>query len=92
MNRWSRWKPRNSTLWRTAAAFWILNAASNGVTACVARTPSVYLALSGINVFLAGLSYFVGSQYRQAEASLDAMSADQRSSAPSRLSVDSSAE
>jgi hypothetical protein len=70
MNRWQRWKPGNSTLWRTSAAFWLLNAAFNGVTASVARTPSVYLALGGINVFLAGLSYFVSCQYRQAESSL----------------------
>jgi hypothetical protein len=70
MNRWRRWKLRNSTLWRTSAAFWMLNAAFNGVTASVARTPSVYLALGGINVFLAGLSYFVSNQYRRAEQSL----------------------
>jgi hypothetical protein len=48
----------------------MLNAAFNGVTASVARTPSVYLALGGINVFLAGLSYFVSWQYRRAEQSL----------------------
>jgi hypothetical protein len=70
MNRWRRWKLRNSTLWRIAAAFWMLNAVFNGVTASVARTPSVYLALGGINVFLAGLSYFVSNQYRWAEQSL----------------------
>jgi hypothetical protein len=70
MNRWRRWKPRNSTLWRTSAAFWMLNAVFNGVTASVARTPSVYLALGGINVILAGLSYFVSNQYRRAEQSL----------------------
>ncbi|NQV26257.1 MAG: hypothetical protein HQ518_18035 [Rhodopirellula sp.] len=67
MIRWQRWKPRNSTLWRTSAAFWLLNAAFNGVTAGVARTPSVYFALGGINVFLATLSYFVSCRYRQAE-------------------------
>ena len=50
-----QWPPRNSTLWRVSAAFWLLNAAFNGVTACVSTTPSVYLALGGINIFLAAL-------------------------------------
>ncbi len=63
-----RWPPKNSTLWRISAAFWVLNGAFNGVTACVSTTPSVYLALSGINALLAGLSHFVGIQYRQAES------------------------
>lgn len=65
----NRWPPRNSTLWRTSAAFWLLNAAFNGVTASVSTTPSVYLALGGINVFLAGLSYFVSHEYRRVESS-----------------------
>lgn len=68
MSRWHRWPPKNSTLWRTSAAFWLLNAAFNGVTAGVSTTPSVYLALGGINVFLAGLSYFVSNQYRRMES------------------------
>ena len=63
-----RWPPRNSTLWRISATFWLLNAAFNGVTACVSTTPSVYLALGGINVFLAALSYFVSEQYRRTES------------------------
>ncbi len=62
------WPPRNSTLWRISATFWLLNAAFNGVTACVSATPSVYLALGGINIFLASLSYFVGEQYRRTES------------------------
>jgi hypothetical protein len=65
MNRWLRWKPRNSTLWRMSAAFWFLNAAFNVVTACFARTPSVYLALGGINVFLASLCFYVSCCYRR---------------------------
>ena len=69
MSRWRRWRPRDSTLWRTSAAFWLLNAVFNGVTASVSSTPSVYLALGGINVFLAGLSYFVSQQYRRGESS-----------------------
>jgi hypothetical protein len=63
-----QWPPRNSTLWRISAAFWLLNAAFNGVTACVSTTPSVYLALGGINIFLAVLSYFVSEQYRRTES------------------------
>ena len=79
MNRWRRWKPRNSFLWRTSAAFWLLNAAFNGVTACVARTPSVYFALGGINLLLASLSYFVSCQYRRAESALAGPTSDGRS-------------
>jgi hypothetical protein len=81
MNRSRRWKPRNTTLWRTSAAFWLLNAAFNAVTASAARTPSVYLALGGINVFLAGLSYFVSCQYRQAEQSIGVSISDRQTSA-----------
>ena len=68
MSRRHHWPPRNSTLWRTSAAFWLLNAAFNGVTASLSTTPSVYIALGGINVFLAGLSYFVSNQYRRTES------------------------
>ena len=62
------WPPRNSTLWRISTTFWLLNAAFNCVTACVSATPSVYLALGGINIFLAALSYFVSEQYRRTES------------------------
>ncbi len=64
-----RWKSRlrNSSLWRTSAVFWLLNAVGNGLTASVASTPSVYFALSGVNVALASLSWFVSRQYRLAE-------------------------
>jgi hypothetical protein len=34
----------------------------------LSTTPSVYIALGGINVFLAGLSYFVSNQYRRTES------------------------
>jgi hypothetical protein len=65
----ARWKNRlrNSSLWRTSAIFWLLNAVGNAVTAGVANTPSVYFALSGINMALAGLSWFVSRQYRLTE-------------------------
>ena len=64
-----RWKSRlrNSLLWRTSAIFWLLNAVGNAVTASIANTPSVYFALSGINMSLASLSWFVSRQYRQTE-------------------------
>lgn len=64
-----RWKSRlrNSSLWRTSAVFWLLNAVGNAVTASVASTPSVYFALSGVNIALASLSWFVSRQYRLAE-------------------------
>lgn len=64
-----RWKHRlrNSWLWRTSAIFWLLNAVGNSVTATVADATSVYLALSGINMALAGLSWFVSRRYRRAE-------------------------
>jgi hypothetical protein len=68
MSRRHRWPPMNSTLWRTSAAFWLLNAAFNGVTASVSATPSVYVALGGINVCLAGLSHLVSNRYRRAES------------------------
>lgn len=65
----SDWKRRitNASLWRISAAFWLLNAVGNAVTASIASTPSVYLALGGVNVSLATLSWFVSRQYRLAE-------------------------
>lgn len=92
MNRWRRWKPRNSTLWRVSAACWMLNAAFNAVTACVARTPSVYFALGGINVCLASLSFFVSCSYRQAESALPTTTPDRRSVAPNLSVADLNAE
>lgn len=66
MPEWKH-RVRNSSLWRISAVFWLLNAIGNGITATISTTPSVYLALGGINLALAALSWFVSRQYRQSE-------------------------
>lgn len=66
MSDWRR-RIRNSSLWRISAVFWLLNVGGNIVTATVASTPSVYLALAGVHLSLACLSWFVSRQYRRAE-------------------------
>ena len=58
---------RNSSLWRISAIFWLLNVVGNVVTATIANPPPVYLALAGVHLSLACLSWFVSRQYRRAE-------------------------
>lgn len=83
VSRWQCWKLRNSTLWRISSTFWLLNAAVNAVTAIIAGTPSVYLALGGFNVILAGMSGVVSFHYRTVERSMS--SADSKHSPKKRL-------
>ena len=67
------WSVRNSTLWRFAAFFWLMNALLNAVTAANGRMSPVYLTLSGINFLLMLLCWWVSCLIRRAVARLAAI-------------------
>jgi hypothetical protein len=79
------WSVRNSTLWRFAAFFWLMNALLNGVTAANGRMAPVYLALCGINLLLMLLCWWVSCTIRRTVARLAASSKSDQHAVPNTL-------